>query len=468
MKSTPPRLHRRAFPSLIAILALLFTTLAIPITQNGARAQRSTQIRFAFWGDPAEQTAYQAVADAFMDLHPDIDVAVDYTPGQGDYYRKIASDFAAGAPPDVYLTNYRQFGQYASAGALAPIQIYLDKSATIAESDFYDIALDAFRFGESNDLYCLPQNISSLVVYYNEALFENAGVPLPTSGWSWDTFIAAAQALTRDLDGNGTIDQYGVVVSPSMYRMVSFIWSAGGDIVDDLEHPTQLTIDTPLALAGLEKFVSLGVDGFAVVPPEEEVAAESDQDRFMRGGAAMYIQSRRPVPTLRQIEGFTWNVVSLPIIDQAATVLHSDAWCMAAASEHPEATWSFIEFAGSAPAQLLMAETGRTVPSMIEVSRSPVFLEGISLGECGDRCGDAATTAPSSSATTARPPANAQVYLDNIEIMRRLPSISTWIEIEDIFDAEFGRSLYIENFDVAAAAQTAIDRSQDAFDRATG
>ena len=466
--TTPSPGHRRALPSLLAVLTLLLTTLIVPIAQSPALAKDATEIRFAFWGDPAEQAAYQAVADAFMDTHPDIDVAVDYTPGQGDYYRKIASDFAAGSPPDVYLTNYRQFGQYASAGGLAPIQSYLDRSTSIATSDFYGVALDAFRFGEANELYCLPQNISSLVVYYNEDLFEAAGVPLPVDGWSWEEFTAAAQALTQDTDGDGKTDRYGVVVSPSMYRMVSFIWGAGGEVVDDLEHPTTLTIDTPAALAGLEAFISLGVDGFDVVPPEAEAAAESDQDRFMRGGAAMYIQSRRPVPTLREIEGFTWNVVSLPVLQRAATVLHSDAYCMAANSAHPDAVWSFIEFAGSAEAQLLMAETGRTVPSMIDVSRSPVFLEGIPLAACAERCLPGATPLASPSATTALPPENAQVYLDNIEVMHRLPSISTWVEIEDVFDAEFARSLYIEQFDIAAAAQAAIANSQDAFARATG
>ena len=45
----------------------------------------------------------------------------------------------------------------------------------------YDLALDAFRDADG-DLVCLPQNVSSLVVYYNRDLFEAAGVPLPRGG----------------------------------------------------------------------------------------------------------------------------------------------------------------------------------------------------------------------------------------------------------------------------------------------
>ena len=105
------------------------------------------------------------------------------------------------------------------------------------------------------------------------------------------------------------------------------------------------TLATPEAIEGIEKFLSLGVSGHNVVPSEEEVAAEEDADRFMRGGAAMFLQSRREVPTLRQIEGFAWDVAPLPIIDEAATVLHSDAFCMASAAEDKDAVWDFVEYA---------------------------------------------------------------------------------------------------------------------------
>ena len=50
---------------------------------------------------------------------------------------------------------------------------------------------------------CLPQNLSSLVVYYNRDLFDAAGVPYPEAGWTWAEFLDAAKALTRDIDGDG-------------------------------------------------------------------------------------------------------------------------------------------------------------------------------------------------------------------------------------------------------------------------
>jgi hypothetical protein len=97
---------------------------------------------------------------------------------------------------------------------------------------------------------------------------------------------------------------------------------------------------------------------------------------------------------------------------------------------------------------------------MISVSESSVFLQGVPLSQAGS----SSLSSPDTEET--QPPANSQVYLDNIAVMHRLPTTSTWTEVEDIFNAEFDRSFYIEDFDVAAAAAAAIEKSQDAFERA--
>jgi multiple sugar transport system substrate-binding protein len=190
------------------------------------------------------------------------------------------------------------------------------------------------------------------------------------------------------------------------------------------------------------------------VPSEAEVAAEDDGTRFMRGGAAMFLQSRREVPTLREIEAFTWDVAPLPIIDEAATVLHSDAFCMSATSDEKDSVWAFIEYAAGEVGQNILAETGRIVPVLDSVAESDVFLEGLPLGS------DSAT------GVEALPPASSQVFLDNVAVMHRLPSISTWPEVEDAFNAEFDRFFY-EPTDIPAAVAAATENSQEAFNRAT-
>jgi multiple sugar transport system substrate-binding protein len=435
---------------LLAALVLISAVAGVVMSRGAANAQDDTTIRFAFWGDPAEQAAYEQVIAGFEAGHPDIQVEIDYTPGQSDYYRKMTTDFAAGQPPDLFLINYRNVGPYIASGSLEPAETYLANSDELTAEDYAPVSMAAFQSGGQQ--ICMPQNVSSLVVYYNEDLFAANGVPLPQAGWTWDEFTAAAQALTQDTDGDGVTDIYGVAVEPVMYRMVPFVWSAGGEVVDDLDNPTTLTLDSPEALDGLNKIVSLGVNGLNVVPSAEEVAAEEDQDRFMRGGAAMFLQSRRPVPTLREIEGFTWDVAPLPIINEAATVLHSDAFCMASAAEDKEAVWEFVEYAAGEEGQLVLAETGRIVPVLNSVAESDVFLSGAPIAD-----GEAPAA--------GLPPASSRVFIDNIPAIHRLPTISTWTEVEDAFNAEFDQAFY-EPIDIPAAVQTVTENTVPIFERA--
>jgi multiple sugar transport system substrate-binding protein len=441
-----------------AIAIGLLVLLIVPIVRGtaiqpplaSAQTPVAGEIRFGFWGDPAEAAAYEAIVAAFEERNPEIDVQVEYVPDSGDFYARLATGYAAGDVPDVYLINYRRYGQFAAAGGLTAVGPYLEQSETIAAADYYPQPMEAFTF--DGELMCLPQNLSSLVVYYNRDLFDAAGLSYPAMDWTWDDFLAAAEALTVDTDGDGAIDQFGAGIEPSVIRMVPFIWQAGGELVDDLDRPTTLTIDTPEAREGLQFVLDLNLVHH-VVPSEAEVLAQGLEDRFAAGNVAMLFQSRRVVPTLRESADFTWDVAPLPRQVEAAGILHSDAYCLSATAENKEAAWAFIEFANGPEGQPIAAAVGRTVPSLIEIAESPDFLGpngGVATGTEQD---------------WELPPASARVYLDTVDTMRRVPSTSTWPEVEQAFNEEFSRAFYGQATLDEAIART-VERTRDPFDRA--
>ena len=156
-----------------------------------------TRVDFTMFGDPVETAGYQEMVTAFEKDNPDVDVVLTPVASQDDLLARLVTAFAGGQPPDVFLINYRKYGQFASQGVLEPVQVRLDESEVIAEADFAPTAMDAFRF-DDEALTCLPQNVSSLELYYNADLFKGADVPLPEAGWTWDEFLSAAKAMTRD------------------------------------------------------------------------------------------------------------------------------------------------------------------------------------------------------------------------------------------------------------------------------
>lgn len=413
----------------LAPLALLLLALC------ACRPPSREPVSFMVFGDPAERQAYADLVAAFHEAHPEIAVTLRHIPSPEAYRTRLATDFAAGAPPDVFLLNYRRYAAYAAAGQLQSLEPYLAASNVVDVAAFYESAIAAFRW--QGELLCLPQNVSSLVVYYNADLFRASGVPLPARDWTWDDFVAAARALTQDSDGDGVVDQYGLGVEPSLYRLAPFIWMNGGPLVDEEARPTRLALTRPPSLEALEWFVALRQE-HGVAPGRAEEMAQDSESRFIAGTTAMYLNSRRGTPTYRSTTGFAWDVAALPRGRAGASVLHSDGYCLAIASEHKEATWRLIEFANSVEGQSVLAASGRTVPSLRAVAESAAFL------------------APE------LPPASSGVFLESAREARLVPVVSTWDEIERVASEEIARAFYGE-VSAAEAAGLAVERTREYF-----
>lgn len=396
-----------------------------------APGQTGGKVSFMMFGDPTEKVAYDGLIAAFTRKHPEIRAELLYVPNQVMYYQRLTIDFAGGTPPDVFLLNYRRYSNFAAGNQLEPLDAYVARSQVINLADFYPQAVAPFRW--QNSLLAIPQNISSLVVYYNKTLFDKAGVPYPKTDWNWDTFVTTAKALTKDTDGDGTTDQYGMGTDAIMFRVAPFIWQNGGDIVDNPAAPRKLTLDSPAAKEALVRFVDLQLK-HRVVPTQVEEKAESSISRFLRGSTAMYFDSRRVVPAFRTITGFDWDIAPLPRGKTPAGILHADAFFMAAASKNKPAAWTFIEFANSVEGQTILARTGRTVPSRMSVANSPDFLE------------------PGSK------PANGRVFLDVIPDIRAVPVLKNWVDIESCASEEIERA-YHGNVSLERAINLAISRA---------
>ena len=407
---------------------------------SGSSGDASGEVSFMVFGDPEEIQAYRDVIAAYENENPDVDVKMIEASDRDDLIARLSTSFAAGTPPDLFLLNYRFYAQFAARDVLEPIEDRVDDSDVFEQKDFYEEAMNAFRFNDT--LTCLPQNISSLVVYYNKNLFKEAGVAEPKEGWKWDDMVAAAKKLTKDSNGDGKAEVHGLGIEASLIRVAPFVWSNGGELVDSDENPTHFTLDTPEAQVALERLLQLHVTD-KVTPSDEEVEAEDDETRFQNGRLAMVLSSRRSTPTFRTIQKFDWDVAALPQHTEQAGILHSDAYCLTKASENKDAAWSFMEYALGPEGAPIVAKSGRTVPSLKSVAESDAFLD-----------------------PTAKP-ANSQVFLDTIPVIQQVPSISTWPEIEDA-SSPILEEAYYNGESAAAVADELRAATDDLFARGEG
>ena len=159
---------------------------------------------------------------------------------------------------------------------------------------------------------------------------------------------------------------------------------------------------------------------------------------FVNGRLAMLVESRRVTPEFRLIDSFAWDVAPLPAGKQPASILHADAYCIAAASPHQAVAWRFVEFANTLEGQTLLAQSGRTVPSRLDLADSPDFLDPLAA------------------------PANSRVFIDAIATMRSSPALATWADIEGVVDAELAQAFYGQ-LSLDAAIRNAEARSAEFF-----
>jgi multiple sugar transport system substrate-binding protein len=362
------------------------------------------------FGDAEELAVYRDLASAYERTTGDRMKLIEVA-DRGDHLQKLTTSFAGGAPPSAFLINYRNYGGYASRNVLDPAGPRLTSSDALKPEDFYPATLEAFTFG--GQLQCMPQNASSLVVYYNRDLFRKAGLEEPAAGWTYEQFRAAAAKLTRG-------KQHGVGVGPEIVRAAPFVWAAGGELVDEPTAPTRFTLGTAAAKRGLVHFLALS----KFTPSAEQVESKSLDEQFIDGDIAMLMSSRREVPTLRTIKDFDWDVAAFPRGKERATVLHSDGYCV---SKGPDAAkaWEFVEFAVGPEGSRITAQGGRTVPSHKATAESDAFLD------------------------PALEPKSSQVFLDAIPTIRRLPISPNWPEVEDAGNLALEEAFFEGDGDVA-------------------
>lgn len=400
----------------------------------GCSSQESsaTTITIQVSGEREETAVYRAMVKAYETDNPDSAINLDEVADKGDHLTKLSTSFAAGDPPDVFLVNFREYSQFVARGAIEPFGNHVEAMG-LDLADYFPAPLEAFTFND--ELQCMPQNVSSLVVYYNVDLFTQAGIDPPETGWTWDDFRDAGEALTKG-------DVRGVGIEPSVIRLAPFVWSNGGEIVDDETRPTRFTLDTPQARAALQFIVDLAHD--ELIPTEKELAAQDLETRFVTSKLGMLLSSRRDTPAFREVRSLNWDVGPLPVADEPVGILHSDGYCIAAQSDHAAAAADFIAYATGEQGQTIAALGGRTVPSLMSIAKSGAFLD------------------------PSQPPASAQVFLDAIPDLRRTPVLPTWTEIEDLAEEILTRAFYEPGYSLDDAIDALANETADLFAEGVG
>ena len=162
------------------------------------------------WDVPDAYT-YQLIDDAvekFESGHPGVTVKFVSGIQKDDYSEYIASALIKGNAPDVFFVLPEDFSAFAGTDALMKLDEYIDRDADYDKSRYYNAS---FEFGNiSGSQYGIPFESVPSMMFVNKTLLKNEGINEIPEDWTWEEFYEICSRVTKDTDGNGIEDQFGV------------------------------------------------------------------------------------------------------------------------------------------------------------------------------------------------------------------------------------------------------------------
>ena len=425
--------------------ALAAAAAAPAFWRHRAAAQSGTELEaaeltFYFGANPEEAKTRQTIIDAFTAKYPQIKINPQVA--EGDPVQELQVQFAGGGGPDVLMAWELSYAGLAKREIFADLNQFLANDAefkAVADAEFVPALLQMFNWEGAQ--YVLPEQYAGVVLYYNKALFSEAGVEPPPASWedttwTYDRFLETAKALTK-ADGD-RVSQYGFVDAwwPPLSATV-WATSNGGNWFDQYVNPAKSTIADPKMVEGVQFYADLA-NVHHVAPTAEETATQAGADMFIGGRAAMALVGHWFYPAFAATEGLDFDVGVFPVGPggtTAKTDLGSTGLAISATTEYPQQAWEFLKFSTGPEGQKLIAESGLFVPALRSVGQSEAFLGSHAKIQ------------------------NTQVFIDAMEHSVPLPITPVWAEVSDIWARETDAVLRGEATaaDAFAALQPEID-----------
>lgn len=350
--------------TLIAALLMVLAGTFFPAA--AAAADGVTKITYWHYlsGDNAE--IHQKMVEEFNAAHPHIQVEMLYTGNQFVARDKLLAAVAGDAPPAVALVDQFWPPLMVSIGALVPLRNFVDPDEYL--QDYSQVSKDTVTvFGEA---WTVPFSLSNQILLYNKDKFREAGLDPERPPATWDELVEYAKALTRDVDGDGRIDEWGVNFTTranlgSMYNFVTFLWQAGGELYT--EDYSEASFNDEAALEAVQFWIDLAHEHqvLSLSPPPEG---------FETGRIAMQYSSTSSIAATKNKVDFELGVAPLPKHKQQVTgVGGSSLAIFKTTPEQEAAAWEFVNWMASSENNLKWSMKTGYIPLRNSVRESEAY-----------------------------------------------------------------------------------------------
>ncbi len=327
---------------LLAAVLLLLVAVWLLTGWNPGRQNRKTLtvgvFSDSYWG-VQNGYSYQILEDAINRFEEQNQgVQVEYVSGvtKEDYMEWLSEQILQGTAPDIFFLPQENVCEFAEAGALKDLTGMLQKSPDFDSTRYYTSALQAGMY--NGEFYALPYECAPRLMFVNKTILEQEGIAMPDKDWTFANLYTICQKVTKDTDGNGIQDQFGITgytVEDAFYGNDVMLFNPSGTECSFTGEKVEL------AITFLERLEETS-NGYEVT----EKDFDQGKVAFMPMSFSEY-RAYKPYPlSVKKYSGFEWDCLPMPAGPDGSNVSRLDTLLVAMnqKSRNQELALKFMEF----------------------------------------------------------------------------------------------------------------------------
>jgi multiple sugar transport system substrate-binding protein len=345
---------------------------------SGGSGGGTGEIRVLAWTNgPSIDANFKARVKAFNDAQQGkIKATLQFLP-YDQYWQKIQLAYSARQPYEIYYWDVQAYAHY-KRGLLKELQPDIDKTDLMDAAKYPAKLYEPWKF-DGKSMFGCPENVQTMVFYYNKDLFDKAGVKYPDDTWTWDDVVAAAEKLT--VRQGSKVTQWGLDIGDLSiwWGLQTLSWAQDTAFVDKELEPTKFQMSDPRNVESIAFIQDLIYKHKVAPSPAQTTSVAQDVGAFESGKIAMRPAGGWQIASYKKLS-FKWAIAPLPTFHGKRVAPYwLGGWNIPKAGKSQEAAFEFAKWSAST-FQPQMAKDHDWIPLRNAERTSDVMSEGMPDG----------------------------------------------------------------------------------------
>lgn len=264
-------------------------------------------------------------------------VKVHYYSGilKEDYSEWFAKKLLLGKTPDVFMILSNDFNQLASLGVLKNLEPLIRKDNSFNKEDYFSINLLSGEYRGTQ--YAIPYETVPTLMFVNKTLLKKEGIAVPDNDWTWDDLYQICKMVTKDLDGDGRLDQFGTY----NYDWLDAVYTNGVTLYD--ENVMKMNLDNDRVIASVKFIKQLYELNQGQKVTQEDF--DSGKVAFMPLPFSDYRTYKTYPYKIKKYLNFQWDCITLPAGENGGNISEVNTLLLGISdkTKEEELAWEFLK-----------------------------------------------------------------------------------------------------------------------------